>query len=167
MPKNIFLLLVVGFVLAIISGCNQEPVFPVEPRVEVLDIQPRVVKSLQDSILIRFRFEDGDGNIGLLPEDGADKVNLTIIDSRINDFSLPDEFFVYEYRIPNLTPDTRNPSIQGEFTVKIDFTKVFSGFATSEEFRYQIKLEDRDGNIAKPINGNDEAVYTDFIEVVR
>jgi len=130
----------------------------------VLDISPKIVKSRKDSIVVRFRFEDGDGDIGVLPEDDPSTINLRLIDSRSNNPNSPIE---YTYRLPNLTQDTRNPSIQGEVTVKVDFTNVLSPFAQSEEFRYQIVFIDRAGNTAKPINGNDEAVYTDFIEVVR
>ncbi|MCI4668727.1 MAG: hypothetical protein MRZ79_11375 [Bacteroidia bacterium] len=159
--------LCLGLVL-LFAACNREPLFPVEPRIEVISISPGTVKNLRDSIIVQFRFEDGDGNIGATPEDDPNIVNLTLIDSRINDFPNQDSSkFIYNYRIPNLTQDTRNPSIQGEVTVKIDFTTLFSVFASSEQVRYQIKFYDRDGNLATPINGNEEAVFTDYIEVLR
>lgn len=159
--------LILGLIF-LFAGCNRDPLFPVEPKIEVINISPSKVKSLRDSIIVQFRFEDGDGNIGVLPEDDPNTVNLFLIDSRINDFPNQDSSkFVYTYRIPNLTQDTRNPSIQGEVSVKIDFTTIFSVFAPTEQVRYQIKFYDRAGNLAKPINGNGEAVFTDYIEVER
>lgn len=168
MQKILYNLLICLGLVLLFAGCNREPLFPVEPRIEVINISPGKVKSLRDSIIVQFRFEDGDGNIGVLPEDDPNTINLVLIDSRINDFPNQDSSkFVYTYRIPNLTQDTRNPSIQGEVTVKIDFTTIFSVFASTEQVRYQVKFYDRDNNLAKPINDSGEAVFTDYIEVSR
>lgn len=151
-------------VLAFLGSCSNEPVFPVEPKVEYLDIQPREVTHLQDSILVTFRFQDGDGNIG--GDEAGQDFHLLLIDSRINN-GLSEAQATTQFVLPNLTPDTRNPSIQGEMTVKLDFTANLPG-RTSEQVRYQIKLIDRDGNVAKPINeGGDNIVWTDFITVKR
>lgn len=167
--RKILYSLCVGLGIAILfAGCNREPLFPLEPRIEVMSISPGSVKNLRDSIIVQFRFEDGDGNIGVLPEDDPSTVNLILIDSRINDFPTQDSSkFIYTYRIPNLTQDTRNPSIQGDVRIKIDFTTIFSVFSPTEQVRYQIKFYDRAGNLAKPINGDGEAVFTDYIEVRR
>ncbi|MCB0838191.1 MAG: hypothetical protein KDD99_16070 [Bacteroidetes bacterium] len=161
--KNTFIsfLLLIGLVL---SACDSSPVFPIEPKVEFIDIQPRTVRHFQDSIVVTIKFQDGDGNVGALI-DGD--INLQLIDERYKLGILTLEQATNGYSLPNLTPDARNPSIQGEISVTIPLT-VNTGVNMEEEVRYQIKLWDRAGNLAGPIDGNpDNAVYTDFITVYR
>ncbi len=147
-----------------LASCSSEPVFPIEPKIEYLDIQPRTARHLQDSIVITFRFQDGDGNVGAL--ENATDFNLLIIDSRINN-GLTEAQATSRYTLPNLMPDARNPSIQGDISVKLDFTANLPG-RVEEDIRYQIKLIDRDGNVAGPIDGEtDNSVFTDYIKVVR
>ncbi|MDP5169398.1 MAG: hypothetical protein NWR72_04080 [Bacteroidia bacterium] len=161
MKRIIFALLPL---LLVGAACSNEPVFPVEPKIEFLDIQPRVVKHLQDSIVITFRFQDGDGDLGAI-EDSED-FNLILIDSRINN-GLTELQATNKFTLLNLTPDTRNPSIQGTMSVKLDFTANLPG-QLSEQVRYQIKLFDRAGNLATPINENsDNSIFTDYITIER
>jgi len=165
MLKNLIFLLSPLFLFSLIS-CNSEPVFPVEPQIEFLDIYPKRVKSLdqEQPIQITFRFQDGDGNLGALD---STEINLEIIDSRINS-SLTPEKAISKYSIPNLTPAARKPSIQGEITVTIPFTIVVNPNVQEEDIRFQIKMWDREGNLATPITSNpDNSIYTDFITVYR
>lgn len=149
--------------LGILAGCNREPVFPVQPKIEFLRISPDTVRALQDSIFITFFFQDGDGDLGAIDEND---LNLHLIDSRINN-GLTEAQATNKYAVPNLTPDARNPSIQGEITIKMPFTALQPGFA-EQRIRYQIKFWDRSGNLATPLNDTGETgVYTDFITVVR
>ncbi|GAB4427051.1 MAG: hypothetical protein OHK0039_45240 [Bacteroidia bacterium] len=148
--------------LALGGSCTTDPVFPAEPRIEFIDIQPRVVKELADSILVTFRFQDGDGDLGA--SDG--QPNLFLIDSRINS-GLTEAQATNTFALPVLSPAARNPSIQGEITIKMTFTALQLGF-TEQEVRYQIKLYDRAGNLATPIaDGAERAIYTDYITVVK
>jgi hypothetical protein len=161
--RNIFVptLFLIGLAL---SACDSSPVFPIEPKVEFIDIQPRTVRHFQDSIVVTIKFQDGDGNLGAINEGD---VNLQLIDERYKQGILTLEQATNGYSLPNLTPDARNPSIQGEISVTIPLT-VNTGVNMEEEVRYQIKLWDRDGNLAGPIDGNpDNAVYTDYIIVYR
>ena len=164
--SKIFTYLLSALILISFAGCDNEPVFPIEPQIEFLDITPKRVQSLDldQPIQITFRFQDGDGNLGAL--DSTD-INLEIIDSRINSSLTPDKA-ISRYSIPNLTPDARKPSIQGEITVSIPFTIVVDPLAQEEEIRFQIKMWDREGNLATPITDNpDNSIYTDFITVFR
>ena len=103
---------------------------------KVFLVQPRVVRSLQDSIIVTFRFQDGDGNIGVLSD--TEPANVQLIDSRVNTGELTPTQGTNLIRLPNLTPNTKNPSIQGEIRVKLDFT-ILTGFnVDSQEVRYQI-----------------------------
>ncbi|MEM7367423.1 MAG: hypothetical protein AAF587_02410 [Bacteroidota bacterium] len=161
--KNLSILTFVPLLLLAVVSCSNDPVFPLEPRIEFLDIHPKVVTQYQDSIIIRFRFQDGDGDLGAIEEGD---INLRLIDSRVGN-GLTETQATLAYSIPNLTPDVKNPSIQGEIKIKVDFTIVLPGF-TEQEIRYQIKFEDRAGNLATPIEeGVESAVYTDYITIVR
>jgi hypothetical protein len=163
MKHRIFFLLAAPLILWSLSACQSDPVFPVEPRIEFVDIQPKTVRESQDSIIIRFRFQDGDGDLGAI-EQG--ELNLHLIDSRINN-GLTEAQATNKYSIGNLTPDARNPSIQGEVSVKMNFT-VLQPNETEQEVRFQIKLWDRAGNLATPIeDGAEAAIYTDYITVVK
>ncbi|MEL6672401.1 MAG: hypothetical protein AAFR61_09415 [Bacteroidota bacterium] len=117
---------------------------------------------MQDSIVITFRFQDGDGNLGA--DDG--EINLELIDSRVNNGLTPVQASNV-YSIPDLTPNAKNPSIQGEISVTIPLT-INLPTETEEDIRYQIKMWDRAGNLATPINENtDGRIFTDFIRVYR
>lgn len=165
MRKSSLLILIPLLILGL-TACNNEPVFPTKPKIEFLDIQPKRVKSLDLStpITITFKFQDGDGNLGILD---SNITNLELIDSRINNGLTPAEAII-GYSIPNLTPDAKKPSIQGEITIEIPLTVVVNPQNQEEEIRYQIKFWDRDGNLATPINESaDNSVYTDYITVFR
>lgn len=159
--SKLILILVTASIL-LVTSCTNEPVFPLEPRIEFVDIQPKDVRHLQDSIVITFRFQDGDGNLGA--DDG--EINLELIDSRVNNGLTPVQASNV-YSIPDLTPNAKNPSIQGEISVTIPLT-INLPTETEEDIRYQIKMWDRAGNLATPINENtDGRIFTDFIRVYR
>lgn len=165
MERNYHLVLaalLVGLLITL-SSCDDSPVFPAEPKVEYLDIFPREVQ-VGDSVLITFRFQDGDGDLGT--NDG-ETTNLTLLDSREVEGRVPDGFGVNPYTLPSLTPDAKNPSIQGEVTVKINSMVRLPDVARGEpdSVRYQIILIDRAGNQATPISGNEEAIWTDYVYV--
>jgi len=157
-----------SFLLIWLSGCDDSPVFPVEPKVEFIDIQPREVRhASSDSVLVTIRFQDGDGDLGILPGDPDSVANLILLDSRYSEGRIPEEEFARNpFLIPTLTPDAKNPSIQGEITVKLSFL-VSMIRDEDDSIRYQILLRDRAGNVATPIDGDEEAVWTDYIRIVR
>lgn len=157
-------LLILPLLMIFITACDNTPVFPVEPKVDFLDIQPRMVRHFQDSIVVKIKFQDGDGNLGALNQGD---INLKLIDDRYQRGILTLEQATNSYSLPNLTPDARNPAIQGEISVTIPLT-INTGTNTEEQVRYLIQLWDREGNLAGPIDGDpDNAVYTEYITVFR
>ncbi|MEO0474253.1 MAG: hypothetical protein AAF206_31890 [Bacteroidota bacterium] len=163
--NRIFLPFLLVITAAWMTACDQSPVFPLEPQIEFMDIQPRRVEHLKDSIVITFRFQDGDGDLGSL-ENNLE--NLFLIDSRIGQ-GLTEEQATNKYTLQNLTPDARKPSIQGEISVVIPLT-INLPQQCEESVRYEIQLFDRAGNQATPIGGSqggENRVYTAPIEVFR
>ena len=102
----------------VLAGCrDDEPLFPLEPRVAFVSYSADTVPELE-SFIITLSYTDGDGNLG---SDSNDAEELLVVDNRpnvpfqIDDTTTYDGRFVYS--IPNLTPETRNPSIQAKLVL--------------------------------------------------
>ena len=136
------------------TACNNNPVFPLTPEIEFVSISPdKVVQDSIDGMVITLNFKDGDGDLGSLG-DGDNMPNLFVVDKRP---PVVDSNIVYEYTMPNLTPDTRKPSIQGSIEIIIDaplLTKYmvapFIG-PSEEEAIFEVYLYDRAGNKSNSI----------------
>ena len=87
----------IGLLLLIMSAgwnCLDSPNFPDEPRIEFIDNSKDTLDQgvfQQDSLVVRFRFEDGDGDIGRNEQDPEN--NIFFIDERTgtqdNTFGIP------------------------------------------------------------------------------
>src|SRR5262245_49094414 len=86
-----------------LPGCEKENGMPVEPEIELISIGPTDVEQFTDVVTLRFKYKDGDGDIG---EVDPDMPSLRVKDSRLPE---PDM-----YHIPPLTPDQQALAIQGE-----------------------------------------------------
>lgn len=114
MDKRFFFIIIC--LAPLLLKCNKGPVFPVEPALEYMDIQPRLVDkdaSYIDSVVISFRFHDGDGDIGNTQQDSS--YQLFVRDNRPQYANVPGN--PYPYLVPDLTSNTRNPSIMGEMKI--------------------------------------------------
>jgi hypothetical protein len=85
-----------GLLFIAIAGwqCLDTPNFPDEPFIEFLSVSKDTMQQgifMEDSLIVRFRFEDGDGDIGR--EGQGDENNVFFIDERTgtidNTFGLP------------------------------------------------------------------------------
>jgi hypothetical protein len=153
MISRLFILLSALLLIAS-SGCNNDPVFSVVPAIEFVDIQPREVKQFTDSMVVTIRFTDGDGDLG---DQGVEK-NMIIVDQRS---TLTPEQATLEYTVPNLTPDARNPSIQGLIYIEVAPTAITPGRnIPSEQTSFSIRLFDRAGHASN-------VVLTDEITILK
>ena len=144
MIPRLFLLLS-ALLLITLSACNNDPVFSVVPEIEFVDIQPREVQQFTDSMILTIRFTDGDGDLG---DQGVEK-NMIVVDQRS---TLTPEQSTLEYTVPNLTPDARNPSIQGLIYIQIAPTAITPGSSvTSEKTNFSIRLFDRAGHASNVV----------------
>lgn len=131
------ILYILPFIL--LASCNDEPPFSVEPFIKNAVVQPKVAKQFVDPIIISFRFQDGDGDVG----DGDDVLNnLYLKDNRS---WLTPEQAIIAYDLPNLTPDTKNPAIQGTITIEVPPTAVRPGL-DEETTTFDIYIVDRSDN---------------------
>lgn len=168
MARLSHLFLMLAPLLLWLSGCDDSPVFPVEPKIEFLNLTPREVVQ-GDSVLITFSYQDGDGDLGSL---GDGETNLVLVDSRFGEGRIDSLVFARnEFSLPNLQPGAKRPSIQGEITVQLSFLTWVAGPGLGpndlDSVRYQILLTDRDGNVATALNGSEETVWTDYVYISR
>jgi hypothetical protein len=146
MNKRFFLIICLA---PLLLQCNKAPVFPVEPELEYLDIQPRLVNkdpSYIDTVVISFRFHDGDGDIGNTQQDSS--YQLFVRDNRPQYANVPGN--PYPYLVPDLTSNTRNPSIMGE--MKINYIQPVLPLGKNiDKTTFTVYLYDRAGHKSNEI----------------
>lgn len=158
--NHLLFALSVPFVL--LSGCGKnDPIYKVEPYIEFRAIKPQTINEF-DPFTIEISFQDGDGDLGGTLEGGdSSAFNLYVQDLR-SGYPLPDGGFdgVFRYTLPNLTPESRNPSIQGEILIDMSDIGVINSDSLEEHAIFRIWVFDRAGN-----RSND--VITDPILITR
>ncbi len=137
--------LLIPFAFLLLAGCNDAPVFPDEPEIEFVSITPEeATQFTADEITLTFRYQDGDGDLGYI---GDPVNNLFVIDSRTAFAGNPARITAFAFE--TLTPDTRKPSIQGEFSISLT-TPPFE--ITAEPLVYNVYIVDRAGNVSNTIS---------------
>ena len=139
------LLAAIALCIFLLNSCSDAPVFPVRPHIEFVSITPSQGIQYQDNLTITIHFEDGDGDLGFVTDPVA---NLFVRDMRPG---MPDSEAVSFYNIPNLTPDTHRPSIQGPLSVSMIFPRLLDPSNLSEDVNFSIWLVDRAGNMSDTI----------------
>lgn len=134
MKKLVLIICTLSFI-----ACADEEMSPT-PDLTFLSISPSNVTANQDSVVIKFSYQDGDGDLG---ENGEDLKNLFVQDSRNQ--------VVYEYRVQQLAPSGSTIPITGELDVLINNTTLVNG-STAESVSYSIWMFDRSGNRSNTIN---------------
>lgn len=131
------------------AGCSSGPVFDVEPEILFMDVSPKQVSrsNPDDLFVITIHFQDGDGDLG---DNTGEKVsNLFIRDTRDN---IPDSVRTEAFSMPDLTPQTRKPSIQGTIDINVEvlpqLSKDFPPYVgpDAEDIYYDVWLVDRAGH---------------------
>ncbi len=140
MMKVLGILLMMGIMI----GCgSNEPVFPIVPKIEFLSISKTEVKEFED-IDIVIKYQDGDGDIG---NEISDSLNydLFLLDQRPG---LPTPFYdgIIRYNLPNLTTETRKPSIQGTIKINVQGLVRLNPLLARENCAFGIYLKDRAGH---------------------
>jgi hypothetical protein len=117
-------------------SCKKEapPISPI-PIIEFVDIFPKKVKAYQDSITIRIKYQDGDGDLG---ENNPTVKNCYVTDNRIS--------IEYPFRIKQLAPNGAEIAIRGEIDIVIANTGFADDANATEEVTYVIYMEDRAKN---------------------
>ncbi len=101
------------FILVILAGwrCVDSPNFPDTPHIEFLSVSKDTLDQgifQQDSLIVRFRFEDGDGDIGRTDQEPDN--NVFFIDERTG--TLDNTF-----GIPAIPPEGAGNGVEGEVRI--------------------------------------------------
>lgn len=132
-----------------ILACAEDNNFSEVPYLEYRGHEFKVQDD-QRFIEMKLYFNDRDGNIGLEPEDTASPFNpgnenfnnLWVWAYLIRDGIPSDTFLGFDGRIPNLTPQGQNKSLEG--TIYYDMP--VEGLAIGDTILYKFQLIDRDLN---------------------
>ena len=143
---KVSLVIISAFVLLV--SCRTDPVFPETPEIEFVSISPDQGQQFVDELKIIIHFQDGDGDIGYQ----SDPLNnLWVVDTRAD---IPDSLRSIGFSIPSLTPETKNPSIQGEIEISVltpPSAKFFNPSSLDTEVIFDVYLVDRKGNRSNTI----------------
>ncbi len=152
--KRLAVLCIVTSLLAI--SCDNEVGFGDKPEIEFVDIQPKRAVQFVDSIVITISFKDGDGDLGI--DDNSDK-SLFVVDNRP---WIPEGQEEQTFNLPFLTPDTKNPAIQGNITFQLQPTVIQPGSGLAEEATtFDIYIVDRSDNESNRITTDTILVVTE------
>ena len=157
--------LVVGLFLLLIGitySCVKQDEFSDIPAIAYIGQTKNILSQgalMEDSLFVRFSFQDGDGDIG-----SEDSINVFLTDTRQN--------FANSFRIPNLSSNSNGASIEGEVTMLIFTTCCLyddnsqapctpSTVQPTDEVIFTIQISDRAGNMSNTIELNPITVMCD------
>ncbi|MDZ4663886.1 MAG: hypothetical protein SGJ15_03315 [Bacteroidota bacterium] len=129
-------------IAALLISCKkkEEPAPDPIPTLEIVSISPSTVKEFQDSVIIKLKYKDANGDLG---DQSPDLHSLYVKDSRLPN---PDT-----YHVKPLAPiSSDNIPIEGELTIKLNALFLL-GTGTSEATTLNIKIKDRAGNWSKEV----------------
>ncbi len=118
-------------------GCGDEPLEPIppEPVIELIAVAPVRIQALEDSVVFRLRYTDGDGDLGFVE---ADSAVVYLSDER---FGLTEEFHV-----PPLAPLSAQIAITGVLDIVLRQTIMMDPLAAEEPVVFSLRIRDRAGN---------------------
>lgn len=136
--KQIALLL---SVIGVLVACKKEVVdiMPREPSIELISVGPSTVIEFEQPIVLRFKYEDGDGDLG---QTDPDDHSLWVKDSRLKTAD--------GYHIIPLSPPDTELAIRGELEVQLS-PLFLLGNGTEEQMTYSFHVVDRAGNRSNEI----------------
>ncbi len=134
----------VFLIMGFMTACsNNSPVFPIRPKIEFLSISKTEIKEFDDLDIV-IKYQDGDGDLGNEVSDSTN-YDLFLLDQRPG---LPTPFYdgKIRYNLPNLTTETRKPSIQGTIKINVQGLVRLNSFLPKEKCSFGIFIKDRAGH---------------------
>ncbi len=150
------------FSILALGSCGKLEMLPAEPSIEfenfsVYDTNDILGNEVRGGQL-KFYFEDGDGDIGLLSqaeagEENYDSINLFVTLYRINNgIRMPavagDPYYPTGFRIPYMERVGRNKILRGHISVR--FTYFF--FTQEDSISYDFFIKDRAGHVSNTVS---------------
>ena len=126
------------------SNCNQTPIYPITPAIVFLDINPKSVFSPKDSIVIKFSFTDGDGNLGFAASENTNDVLYKILRNNATSVN-------FAARLPLIAPIGNKKSLEGEISLQFSSFGLVAANLQGDSIAYQITIMDRDSTLSNTI----------------
>lgn len=147
--KHLAMILIIGLLL--FTSCTKHDTYSVIPEIEYKSFDKIPTSSgIDDKALLTISFTDGDGDIGLNPEDTFPPYNASspyyynfIIDyyeQQGDSFVKIDLPFTNNSRIPYVEADLVERGIKGEITIEVFFNNIMSN---ADSIRYELYILDR------------------------
>lgn len=141
-PYSLLLILMI-----LVFGCKKKKTPPPEPTIEIIEVSPMNITEFTDSVIIRLKYADNNGDIG---DESPDELSLQIKDSRLAN---PDW-----QHIKPLAPIGSNVKIEGELRIKLNSMFVL-GNGNSETATLTIKLKDQEGNWSNEVTSSPITIH--------
>jgi len=141
MIRRWFLLL--GCSLAALTACDNSLSFSEIPEIRFVAQSPDTVREYSP-VDITIHFQDGDGDLGAANANDT-TFNFFAIDSRITE-PINGYDGVIKATMPNLTPESRRPSIQGEIKIRLESMLRIDPESPGEVVRFRVYIVDRAGH---------------------
>ncbi len=141
MSRTIFTISLVIFIISGFYACVKPPEYPVEPRIEFVEVNKvSFVEFDPDSLRVTIYFEDGDGDIG---GEDVDSLNLFWEDSRVPGFRIG-------AKIPYIELQGNHKAISGNIFAVRGISQCINPVEV-DTFYYTIQIRDRAGNWSNEI----------------
>jgi hypothetical protein len=143
---------------SLLPSCVKEKDFPVIPVIAFKKFNNYSTDSA-DCIIT---FKDGDGDIGIKPEDSSSpndfKLKYLYLDTLDNKFKPFDsdpinpgmDTLFYTYRVPDLTPEGQYKALDGEIIAKLRAAPIY--YPTHKTVKFEITLRDRAGHVSNLVS---------------
>ncbi|MDR2887607.1 MAG: hypothetical protein LBV26_06375 [Bacteroidales bacterium] len=167
---NLSLIITAAIVLS--TACFKIEPASVTPAIEFVSFEifdtTDILQNQSKAGRLKFRFEDGDGDIGLAATDIADTTNLKLSLYRKTGGTMQpvadtlDPLLPYRaYRIPDLEQAGSNKVLKGEITISI----IYQSYSTDDTIKYSFFITDQAGNTSNTeetaeITVSENNVYT-------
>ena len=152
MVNRLFKTVLFSFTLFQLIGCKKQPDFPLTPVITYKGVSTTNVKEGKETIVIKFSFTDGDGDLGLPQNDTSSDVR--ILDERVG-LNMPIE---YNYRLPEIATGTKNKALSGQVEITIPNTFIRPGFVV-DTLTYSLRIKDRAGRFSNIITTPRISIY--------
>lgn len=133
-----------------LTGCIKEEQYPLKPQIEYAGFATMRDIYGKDSLgIITISYTDGDGNIGLFPQDTVEPLKynyylkfMQVVNKELVEFKPADTTLTFNARIPLLTPNGKNKNIKGEIanTIELYFARQM---LQSDTIAFEIYIKDR------------------------
>lgn len=146
-----------------LMGCSKDPVYPVEPVITYVSFTKILNNSGYDQKgILKISFTDGDGDIGLNPEDTYAPYDtgsiyfynffITYYEKQHGNFVAVDLPISNNARIPQVPPATKGLPLQGDIEIELYINNPMSVFDT---IKFDAYIVDRALHVSNVISSPD------------